>query len=89
VLNQYLRNYVNVDKKYWGKHLGLMKVCYSSTTHLETKISPFELALGKEVKELWRWSKGVKINTFEPKSFWNRLKNDMKSMPLKSEGIWS
>jgi len=54
VLNQYLRNYVNVDKKYWGKHLGLIKVCYSSTTHLEIKISPFELALGKEVKKLWR-----------------------------------
>jgi hypothetical protein len=52
-------------------------------------MSPFELALGKEVRKLWRWLRGVKINTFEPKSFWNKLKKGMKNMPLKYEGIWS
>lgn len=57
--------------------------------HLEIKMSPFELALGKEVRMLWRWSRGVKINTFEPKNFWNKFKNGMKNMPLKYEGIWS
>jgi hypothetical protein len=89
VLNQYLRNNVSADQKDWGKHLGLMKFCYNSTMHLETKMSPFELTLGKEVRKLWKWSKSVKKNTFEPKSFWSRLKNGTKSMPLKYEGIWS
>ncbi len=26
VLNQYLKNYVNVDKKVWGKHFRLDKI---------------------------------------------------------------
>jgi hypothetical protein len=52
VLNQYFKNYVNINQKDWDKHLGLMKFCYNSTTHLVTKMSPFELALGKEARKL-------------------------------------
>ncbi len=51
ILNQYLRNYVNVDKKVWGEHLGLAKLCYNSIMHLTTKMSLFELTLGKEAKK--------------------------------------
>ncbi len=52
VLNQYFKNYVDANQKYWGKHLGLVKFYYNSTMHLVTKMSPFELALGNEVKKL-------------------------------------
>jgi hypothetical protein len=51
VLNQYFKNYVSVDKKDWGEHLGLVKFCYNSTTQTITKMSLFELALGKEAKK--------------------------------------
>jgi hypothetical protein len=43
VLNQYFKNYVNVDKREWDEHLGLTKFCYNFTMHLVIKISPFEL----------------------------------------------
>jgi hypothetical protein len=39
------------------------------------------------LKKLWRWSKGVKSYTFELKSSWSRLKNGMKSMHIKHEGM--
>jgi hypothetical protein len=48
VLNKYLKNNVNTDQKDWGEHLGLAKFYYNSTTHSATKMSPFELMLGKE-----------------------------------------
>ncbi len=48
VLNQYLINYVNTNKKDWGEHLGLAEFYYNSTTHSTTKMSPFELMLRKE-----------------------------------------
>ncbi len=48
VLNQYLKNYVNTNQKDWGEHLGLAKFYNNSTIHLTTKMSPFELVLGKE-----------------------------------------
>jgi hypothetical protein len=48
VLNQYLINYVNTNKKDWGEHLGLTEFYYNSTTHSTTKMSPFELMLRKE-----------------------------------------
>jgi hypothetical protein len=51
VLNQYLRYYVNADKKDWGEHLGLEEFCYNSTMHLATKMSSFELTLGKEARK--------------------------------------
>jgi hypothetical protein len=51
VFNQYSKNYVNIDQKDWGKHLGLVEFCYNSTTHSTTKTSLFELKLGKETKK--------------------------------------
>ncbi len=51
VLNQYFKNYVGVNKKDWGEHLGLAKFYCNSTTHLAMKMSPFELMLGKEAKK--------------------------------------
>jgi IS30 family transposase len=27
LLNQYLKNYVNIDKKDWSEHLGMAKFC--------------------------------------------------------------
>jgi hypothetical protein len=51
VLNQYLTNYVGIDCKDWGDHLGLTKFCYNSTMHTMTKMSRFELVLGKEAKK--------------------------------------
>jgi hypothetical protein len=52
VLNQYFKNYVNINKKDWGKHLGLVEFCYKSTMHSTTKTSLFELTLGKKAKKL-------------------------------------
>jgi hypothetical protein len=51
VLNWYLKNYVDVDHKDWGDHLGLEEFCYYSTMHMVMKMSMFELALGKEAKK--------------------------------------
>jgi hypothetical protein len=51
VLNQYFRNYMSIDKKDWGEHLGLVEFYYNSITHLITKMSSFKLALGKEDKK--------------------------------------
>jgi hypothetical protein len=42
---------MNVDQKVWGEHLGLAKFCYNFIMHLMTKMSLFELALGKEAKK--------------------------------------
>jgi hypothetical protein len=55
VLNQYSRNYVGVNKKDWGEHLGLAKFYYNSTTHSTMKMSPFELMLGKELMLRNQW----------------------------------
>ncbi len=52
VLNQYLRNYVNVYQRNWDEDLNLAKFWYNSTMHLVTKMSPFELVLGNETKKL-------------------------------------
>lgn len=52
VLNQYLQNYVNNDPRNWGEHLSLVDFYYNSTTHSMTKMSPFELPLGKEIRKL-------------------------------------
>jgi uncharacterized protein YecT (DUF1311 family) len=52
VLNQYLRNYVCVDQKDWGEHLGFTEFCYNSTIHLAMKMFSSELTLGKEAKKL-------------------------------------
>ncbi len=51
VLNWYLRNYVNIDKKDWGEHLSMVEFCYNSTTHLVIKMCPFKLTLGKQNRE--------------------------------------
>jgi hypothetical protein len=51
VLNQYLQNYVNNDIRNWGGHLSWVEFCINSTTHLMTKMSPFELPLGKEIRK--------------------------------------
>jgi len=51
VLNQYLKNYVNIDKKNGGKHLGLVECCYNFVTHSTNKMSLFELTLRKEAKK--------------------------------------
>jgi hypothetical protein len=40
-------------------------------------------------RKLWGWSRGMKRNMPEPKSFWNKLKNGMKNMPIKHESMWS
>ncbi len=52
ILNQYIHNYIVSDHKDWGDHLGLTKFCYNSIKHSTTKMSPFELALGIEAKQL-------------------------------------
>jgi hypothetical protein len=51
VLNQYLINYVSANSRDCGKHLSLVEFCYNSIIHSVTKMSPFELTLGKEVKK--------------------------------------
>ncbi len=103
VLNQYLRYYVGANQKDWGEHLVLTEFCYNSTTHLTTKMSSFELALGKEArkpmdlaipmrckyhsKEVVKMVKGCEVKYPEPKSFSNRLKSNMRSMPTKYESM--
>ncbi len=51
MLNQYLRNYVNINQRDWGEHLGLVEFCYNSTMHSVMKMFLFELVLGKEGKK--------------------------------------
>ncbi len=51
MLNQYLRNYVGGNQKDWGEQVGLTKFYYNSITHSTTKMSSFELTLGKEAKK--------------------------------------
>jgi hypothetical protein len=51
VLNQYLQNYMNNDPRNWGEHLSLVEFYYNSTTHSMTKMSLFELPLGKEIRK--------------------------------------
>jgi hypothetical protein len=51
VLNQYLKNYVNANKKVLGEHLSLVEFCYNSTMHSAIKLFLFELTLGKEAKK--------------------------------------
>jgi hypothetical protein len=53
VLNQYLKNYVGVNKKNWGEHLGLVEFYYNSITHLMTKMFSFELTLGRKPRNQW------------------------------------
>jgi hypothetical protein len=69
--------------------------------HSMTKMSPLELTLGKEArkpspwdektipKKLSKWSRGVRNCTPKLKSSWSRLKNGIKNMPIKHEGMWS
>lgn len=40
ILNQYLYNYITIDNKDWGDHLGSAELCYYSTKHLAIKMSP-------------------------------------------------
>jgi hypothetical protein len=47
VLNQYLKNYVSIDKKDWVEHSGLAKFCYNSTSHSMTKM----FNIGKQTKK--------------------------------------
>ncbi len=105
VLNQYLRNYVNVYQRNWGENLNLTKFCYNFTMHLVTKMSLFELALVKETrkpmnlaipmgrkepsKEAMGWSKGMKNYTPKPKNSWSTLKNRMRNMSIEHEGTWN
>jgi len=51
VLNQYFKNYVNIDKKNRGEHLGLAECCYNFIMHLVNKMSLFELTLRKEANK--------------------------------------
>ncbi len=51
VLNQYFKNYVNVDQRDLYEHLGLAKLCYNFTMHLVTKMSSIELVWGKETRK--------------------------------------
>jgi len=48
VLNQYLI----IAQKDWGEHLGLVEFCYNSITHSVTKMSLFELMLGRKTKKI-------------------------------------
>jgi len=52
LLNQFLRNYVGVNQKDWDEHLGMVEFCYNSISHSMTKMSLFELTLGKEATKL-------------------------------------
>jgi hypothetical protein len=103
VLNQYLRNYVGADQKDWGEHLALAEFCYNSITHLTTKMSSFELALGKEAqksmdltipvghrdhsKKVVEMVKGHEDKYTQAKNFWSKFKNNMRSMPTKHKGM--
>jgi hypothetical protein len=51
VLNQYLQNYVNNNPRNWGEHLSFVEFYYNSTMDSTTKMSPFELPLGKETRK--------------------------------------
>jgi hypothetical protein len=51
ILNQYLRNYVVSNHRNWGHKFGLVEFCYNSTKHSTTRMSPFKLMLGMEVKQ--------------------------------------
>jgi hypothetical protein len=42
---------VNNDLINWGEHLSLVEFYYNSTTHSVTKMSPFELPLGKKIRK--------------------------------------
>jgi hypothetical protein len=43
---------VSANSRDWGEHLSLVEFCYNSIMHSVTKMFPFELALGKEVRKL-------------------------------------
>jgi hypothetical protein len=51
ISNQYFRNYMAANHKDWGHKFGLAEFCYNSTKNSTTCMSPFELALGTEVKQ--------------------------------------
>ncbi len=43
---------MSANSRDWGEHLSLVEFCYNSIMHSVTKMFPFELALGKEVRKL-------------------------------------
>lgn len=46
ILNQYLRNFVIVDKQDWMDYVGLAEFSYNVATYLATKQSPFKVTYG-------------------------------------------
>jgi hypothetical protein len=103
VLNQNLKYYVGADPKDWGEHLSLVEFCYNSTMYLATKMSSFELVLGKEArkpmdlaipmgdkyhsKEVVKMVKGHEEKYPKPRSSLSMLKSGMRSMPIEYEGM--
>jgi hypothetical protein len=69
VLNQYFKNYVDADLKDWDEHLGLVEFCYNSTMHSTTKMSMFELALGKETTKSMDSTIPMDVNII-PRKIW-------------------
>jgi len=51
VQNWYFKNYMDVDHRDWGDHLGLVEVYFNSTMHMVMTMSMFEPTLGKEAKK--------------------------------------
>ncbi len=51
ILNQYLRNYVVADHRYWGHKLNLAEVCYNSTKHFNDLDEFVRINIGMQVKQ--------------------------------------
>ncbi len=74
LLNQYFHNYITNNHEDWGDHLGLAKFCYNSTKDLTIKMSPFELALGVEVKQ------PMDLTIFRTKGIWCKCGKEAEEM---------
>ncbi len=47
VIQQFLRNYVTVDRQDWVDHLELAKFYFNNLEHLTTRATPFQMVMGK------------------------------------------
>ena len=48
VLQEYLRNYVNVDLTDWADHISMAEFSYTNTKHSRMGFSPFMVVSGTE-----------------------------------------
>ena len=48
VLQEYLRNYVNVDQTDWADHISMAEFSYNNTKHSGTGFSSFMVVSGTE-----------------------------------------